>query len=486
MIDKSTIAHLKSPKAVRVLIVGDIMLDRYVYGSVERISPEAPVPVLKYDRETFMPGGAANVARNICDFDAACELIGIVGDDAAGEDLIALARPYPFWRLSVVRSDARPTTTKTRLVADRHQIVRLDIEDPGPTGAADEVALIAAVEKGIGRADVVVLSDYAKGTLTDAVIRAAIKAAAAASIPVVVDPKSADFRRYAGATVVTPNANELSRAVGHPCRDDEAVVAGATQLLASIDIAAILVTRGDQGMTLVTRDAPPFHIRMKAKQVFDVTGAGDTVVAVLSVMLGEGTGLPMAADAANLAAGIVVSKLGTATVSRDEFADAMRRRHEGEWVTKIVSLDQATRRRSDWSDAGERVVFTNGCFDLLHPGHVSLLRQAKAAGERLIVGLNTDESVQRLKGPTRPVQDEISRAFVLSALDCVDLVVVFAEDTPLKLIQALRPDVLVKGADYRPDDVVGHEVIASYGGRMLLVDLEANHSTSAMIERMRA
>lgn len=486
MIDGAVISHLEIPQSVRVLIIGDIMLDRYIYGAVERISPEAPVPVLKYDSKTLMPGGAANVARNICDFNAAVELIGIVGDDASGDDLRKLAEAYPFWRYSAVCSSTRPTTTKTRLVADRHQIVRIDVEDARVADADEEAAVIAALREGVARSNVVVLSDYAKGVLTDPIIRAAIEAANAAGVPVIVDPKSADFGRYAGATLVTPNANELARAVGRPCREDEAVVAGAMELLSQFDIGAILVTRGDRGMTLVTREAAPLHIRTTAKQVFDVSGAGDTVIAVLSVMLGEGVALPAAADAANVAAGIVVSKLGTATVSREEFVLAMRLRHEGELATKIVSLEQALRRRRAWSAAGQRVVFTNGCFDLLHPGHVSLLRQAKAAGDYLVVGLNSDASVRRLKGPTRPVQDETSRAFVLSALDCVDLVVLFDDDTPLKLIEALRPDILVKGADYRPDEVVGQDVIAKYGGRLLLVDLEPNQSTTSMIERLRA
>lgn len=486
MIDGAVISHLETPQSVRVLIVGDIMLDRYIYGAVERISPEAPVPVLKYESTTLMPGGAANVARNICDFDAAVELIGIVGDDASGDDLRKLAEVYPFWRYNAVCSGTRPTTTKTRLIANRHQIVRIDVEDARLADADEEAAVIAALREGVGRSNVVVLSDYAKGVLTDAIIRAAIEAANAAGVSVIVDPKSADFGRYAGATLVTPNANELACAVGRPCREDEAVVAGATELLSQFDIGAILVTRGDRGITLVTREAAPLHIRTTAKQVFDVSGAGDTVIAVLSVMLGEGAALPAAADAANVAAGIVVSKLGTATVSREEFALEMRLRHEGEWATKIVSLEQALRQRRAWSATGQQMVFTNGCFDLLHPGHVSLLRQARAAGDHLVVGLNTDASVRRLKGPSRPVQDETSRAFVLSALDCVDLVVLFDDDTPLKLIEALRPDVLVKGADYRPDEVVGQDVIATYGGRLLLVDLEPNHSTTSMIERLRA
>lgn len=486
MIDNTIIEQLETARGVRILIVGDIMLDRFVYGAAERLSPEAPVPVLKFDRESVMPGGAANVARNVSEFGASVELIGLVGRDSARDELRSLIDTCPGCRLSAVESGRRPTTVKSRFVADRQQILRVDMEEVLPADAEEEHALIAAITDAIDRADLIILSDYAKGVLTPDVVRAAIQAGQGRGLPIVVDPKTIDFRRYEGATVVTPNLNELEKALRHSCPDDEAVIVGATELMEQASLSAILVTRGGQGMTLVEGDREPLHLRTTARQVFDVSGAGDTVISVLSVLLAEGLALADAAFAANLAAGLVVEKLGTASVTRDELAVEVRHRHESERDRKIAPLDRAIRKRRRWAATGERVVFTNGCFDLLHPGHISLLRQAKAAGDRLVVGLNSDASVARLKGPTRPVQDQDARALVLSALDCVDLVVVFGEDTPIELIEGLRPDVLVKGADYREDQVVGHDVVASYGGKVVLAVLEPNRSTTATIARMRA
>jgi D-beta-D-heptose 7-phosphate kinase/D-beta-D-heptose 1-phosphate adenosyltransferase len=486
MIGNGIIEQLETARGVRILIVGDIMLDRFVYGAAERLSPEAPVPVLKFDRESVMPGGAANVARNVSEFDASVELIGLVGRDSARNELQSLIDACPGCRLSAVDSDRRPTTVKSRFVADRQQILRVDMEEARPADAEEERALIAAITDAVDRADLIILSDYAKGVLTPDVVHAAIQAGRDRGLPVVVDPKTIDFRRYEGATVVTPNLNELERALRRSCPDDESVIAGATELMELASLGAILVTRGGQGMTLVEGDREPLHLRTTARQVFDVSGAGDTVISVLSVLLAEGLALSDAAFAANLAAGLVVEKLGTASVTRNELAVEVRHRHENDWDRKIAPLDRAIRKRRRWAAMGERVVFTNGCFDLLHPGHISLLRQAKAAGDRLVVGLNSDASVARLKGPTRPVQDQDARALVLSALDCVDLVVVFGEDTPIELIEGLRPDVLVKGADYREDQVVGHDVVASYGGKVVLAVLEPNRSTTATIARMRA
>lgn len=477
--------HISSVRGIRVLIVGDIMLDRFVYSSAGRVSPEAPVLVLKFQRETMMPGGAANVARNVCEFGASVELIGLVGIDGARDDLRALIDAYENWHLNALESRGRPTTTKTRFIADRQQITRLDVEEARAADPDEEAALIVAMRKGVDRADLVILSDYAKGVLTTKVVRETIDAARRHGIPVIVDPKTSDFRRYDGASLITPNASELARAVGRPCVDDEAVVAGAAELLDATMIDAILVTRGDKGMTLVARGVAPLHLPTEARQVFDVSGAGDTVAAVLAVLLAERLPLPDAAYGANLAAGLVVEKLGTATVSRDELIAEIRRRHEKDMDQKILSLEAASELRRAWAKAGETVVFTNGVFDLLHPGHIALLRSAKSAGRRLIVGLNSDASVRRLKGPTRPVQNEDSRALVLSALDCVDSIVVFGDDTPQTLIAALRPDILVKGADYRPDQVVGREIVESYGGKLVLVDLQPNHSTTATIARMR-
>jgi D-beta-D-heptose 7-phosphate kinase/D-beta-D-heptose 1-phosphate adenosyltransferase len=485
MIETGIVEQLETAHGVRILIVGDIMLDRFIYGAAERLSPEAPVPVLKFDRESVMPGGAANVARNVSEFGASVELIGLVGRDGAHAELRGLIDGSPGCRLSAVESDRRRTTVKSRFVADRQQILRVDMEDVRPADTEEAQDLIAAIAEAVDRADLIILSDYAKGVLTPDVVRAAIEAGRTHGLPVVVDPKTIDFRRYEGATVVTPNLNELERALRHSCPDDDTVIAGATELMRQASLGAILVTRGGQGMTLVQGGHEPLHLRTTARQVFDVSGAGDTVIAVLSVLLAEGLALSDAAFAANLAAGLVVEKLGTASVTRDELASEVRHRHEGDWDRKIAPLDRAVRMRRRWAVAGERVVFTNGCFDLLHPGHISLLRQAKAAGDRLIVGLNSDASVARLKGPTRPVQDQDARALVLSALDCVDLVVMFGEDTPLELIEGLRPDVLVKGADYRADQVVGHDIVTSYGGKVVLAVLEPNRSTTATIARMR-
>ena len=486
MIDTGIIEQLETARGVRILIVGDIMLDRFVYGAAERLSPEAPVPVLRFDRESVMPGGAANVARNVSEFGASVELIGLVGRDSARDELKSLIEACPGCRLSAVESQRRRTTVKSRFVADRQQILRVDMEEAFPADGEEQNALIAAIAGAVDRADLVILSDYAKGVLTPDVVHAAIQLARGRGIPVVVDPKTVDFRRYSGATVVTPNLNELEKAVRRNCPDDETVIQGAAELMEHAKLGAILVTRGGQGMTLIEGEREPLHLRTTARQVFDVSGAGDTVISVLSVLLAEGLALSDAAFAANLAAGLVVEKLGTASVTREELTVEIRHRHESDWDRKIALLDNAVRKRRRWAAAGEKVVFTNGCFDLLHPGHISLLRQAKAAGSRLIVGLNSDASVARLKGPTRPVQDQDARALVLSALDCVDLVVIFGEDTPIDLIEALRPDVLVKGADYREDQVVGHDVVASYGGKVVLAVLEPNRSTTATIAKMRA
>ena len=486
MIDAGIIEQLETARGVRILIVGDIMLDRFVYGAAERLSPEAPVPVLRFDRESVMPGGAANVARNVSEFGASVELIGLVGKDGARDELQSLIDACPGCRLRAVESTSRRTTVKSRFVADRQQILRVDMEESHAADGEEERAIIAAIGEAIDTADLVILSDYAKGVLTADVVHAAIELAKGRGIPVVVDPKTIDFRRYSGATVVTPNLNELEKAVRRSCPDDDTVIQGAAELMEQGALGAVLVTRGGQGMTLVGDGNEPLHLRTTARQVFDVSGAGDTVISVLSVLLAEGLSMADAAFAANLAAGIVVEKLGTASVTRDELTVEIRRRHEADWDKKIALLDNAVRKRRRWAAGKESVVFTNGCFDLLHPGHISLLRQAKAAGDRLIVGLNSDASVGRLKGPTRPVQDQDARALVLSALDCVDLVVIFGEDTPIDLIEALRPDVLVKGADYREDQVVGHDVVAGYGGKVVLAVLEPNRSTTATIAKMRA
>jgi D-beta-D-heptose 7-phosphate kinase/D-beta-D-heptose 1-phosphate adenosyltransferase len=469
----------------RVLILGDVMLDRFVYGRVERMSPEAPIPVLSIQRETAMPGGAGNVARNVASLGGTAVLVGLAGDDRAGADLRRLLGEVPGVTAALVPAAGRPTSEKVRYVADRQQLLRADHEDAAPAEGDAATALLQAFRQHLAGADAVVLSDYAKGVLSDAVLGEAIALARAAGKPVIADPKHRDLSRYDGVTLVTPNRGEAALATGLRAEDDAGTAGAAAAILAAAPaIAAVLVTRGARGMTLAARDAAPVHIRTAAREVFDVSGAGDTVVATLALALAAGSALELAARLANAAASIAVGKTGTATVRQDELAATLQEERVHSTERKVVTLEQAADIVARWRARGERIGFTNGCFDLIHPGHVSLLGQARAACDRLVVGLNTDASIRRLKGPDRPVQDEVARAIVMASLAVVDLVVLFAEDTPLELIRTLRPDVLVKGADYTIDKVVGADLVQSWGGEVLLADLKPGQSTTRTIARI--
>lgn len=467
-----------------VLVLGDVMLDRFIYGTVDRISPEAPVPVIAVERETAMLGGAGNVARNVAALGGRAVLIGLIGDDDAGRALSAMLADEPGLKADLVVEAGRKTTEKVRYISGAHQMLRVDREDRRPGDAA---ALVEAFGAHLAGADVVVLSDYAKGVLSDGVVRRAIDAARAAGKPVIVDPKSRDLARYDGATLVKPNRKEAAEATGVVGVGDEAAEdAGAAILAVAPHLDAVLITRGGAGMTLSARGGAAVHLPATAVEVFDVSGAGDTVAATLALAVAAGATLSDAARLANLAAGLVVSKLGTDVVTASELT-ALARSAAGEPAEiKIADRAQARDIVAGWRARGLKVGFTNGCFDLLHPGHVSLLSQARAACDRLIVGLNTDASVQRLKGPTRPVQKEAGRATVLASLSSVDLVVLFDEDTPLDLIDAFRPDVLVKGADYTVETVVGSDLVLAYGGQVVLARLKAGQSTTALIERMNS
>ncbi|WP_341991210.1 D-glycero-beta-D-manno-heptose-7-phosphate kinase [Azorhizobium sp. AG788] len=470
-----------------IAVIGDLMVDRYIVGSVSRISPEAPVPVLVHGADRIVPGGAANVAANAAALGAPVVLVGLVGADAAAEELSGALALYPGIALDTVVTDpARPTITKTRVMSGRQQIVRIDAEQTRPPGADIEVALIAAAEAAIARSAVVVLSDYAKGVLSDAVIAAVMAAAKAKGVPVIVDPKRRTFEAYAGASLVTPNRRELAEATGLPDETD-ADAAKAAEAAGRQFGGDVLVTRAEKGMTLWRQNGHVLHVPAEAREVFDVSGAGDTALAALAVSLAGGQSLEASVGIANAAAALAVAKLGTAVVTRAELRAALERsaarvEHPG----ALVSRADAARIVAAWRANGTRVVFTNGCFDLLHPGHVSLLEQAARHGDRLVVALNTDASVQRLKGPTRPLQDEIARARVMGALRCVDLVVLFDEDTPLETITALLPDVLVKGADYAPHEVVGADVVTAHGGELVLVSLVAGQSTSSLVAKARS
>ena len=476
---------LDSFHAARVLVLGDLMLDRFIYGAVERISPEAPVPVMAIERTAVMPGGAANVARNVATLGGQAWLLGVVGQDEAAEQLRSQLSGLPTVRTEFIADAARPTTVKTRHIAEQQQILRTDAESRAPLPPATAEAVLARFHAALADSDIVVLSDYAKGVLSDAVTAAAIAAARAAGRPVLVDPKSRSFEKYRGATVLTPNRHELQTACGRDCSDDASVLAGARAILAQGICQTLVVTRGRDGMSIVGA-AQVQHLRTAAREVFDVSGAGDTAVAAMALGLAHGAPLEQAARLANLAAGIVVGKQGTATVTTGEILAQLEGGSADPVGAKHFTLQGVEQRVARWRAHGLRIAFTNGCFDLLHPGHISLLNQARATADRLVVGLNSDLSVSRLKGPGRPVQSETARALVLASLKAVDAVVIFADDTPLALIDALRPDVLLKGADYTVDTVVGAELVQRRGGQVILVDLLPSHSTTNTIARIAA
>ncbi|WP_439814316.1 D-glycero-beta-D-manno-heptose-7-phosphate kinase [Zavarzinia sp. CC-PAN008] len=461
-----------------VLVVGDVMLDRFVYGRAERLSPEAPIPVLTVERETEMCGGAGNVARNVASLGGQAIVVGVIGRDRDGAALNALLVAEAGIDPHLVTDPGRPTTCKTRFVAGQ-QLLRADRETAQPVDAQAD-AVIAAVVEALPKCDLVLLSDYAKGVLTDPVLGAVIAAASAAGKPIIADPKSRDFARYRGVDVLTPNRGELALGTGLAAETGAQVDAAAQAVRAQTGIGAVLVTMGEQGMRLAT-DGPPLALAAAAREVFDVSGAGDTVIAVLALSLACGGDLPTAARLANAAAGLVVAKRGTAVVSPEELGEVLHADSGG-----LLSPARLRQRIQAWRSQGLRVGFTNGCFDLLHSGHVSLLAQARAACDRLVVGLNSDASVRRLKGPSRPIQDQAARAAVLSALSSVDAVTFFDEDTPLKLIEAIRPNVLIKGADYREDQVVGAPFVRAHGGEVVLVPLVEGHSTTRLVERATA
>ncbi|MGZ8308289.1 MAG: D-glycero-beta-D-manno-heptose-7-phosphate kinase [Rhodoplanes sp.] len=470
-----------------VLCIGDLMLDDFVYGEVSRISPEAPVPVLAVKREEKLIGGAGNVACNVASLGARCVFLGVVGDDEAGQILrAALARHAGLIESNLVVDPHRPTVRKLRFVSEHYSshLLRADWEVATPVSAAVEDALIERMQAALPRAQAVVLSDYAKGTLTPRVIRTTIERARKLGKVVVVDPKGLDFSIYRGATLITPNRKELGEATHRPVRDLAELDAAAAELQRMVASEAVLVTLSEDGMLLKVGDSEPVHVPAYPVRVRDVSGAGDTVVAVLATLLAMDADFATAMRGANAAASVVVGKRGTATVSalelRARVLPAAALASEEKIVFDAAILDERAR---EWRAQGLRLGFANGCFDILHPGHVKLLTEARAACDRLIVGLNSDGSIRRLKGEGRPLQSVHARADVLAALEAVDLVVVFEEDTPIELIKRLRPTVLVKGSDYRLDQVVGRDVVEANGGEVMLVDVVPGHSTTSILSR---
>jgi D-beta-D-heptose 7-phosphate kinase/D-beta-D-heptose 1-phosphate adenosyltransferase len=469
-----------------ILCVGDLMLDDFVYGEVARISPEAPAPVIAVKRNEVAIGGAGNVARNVASLGARCIFVGLVGADEAGRDVIARLQADPLIEPSLVIDPSRPTTRKVRFVSEHFSthLLRADWEVSDPVSADLEGELIARALAALPRVGAVVLSDYAKGVLTPRVLSEIIAAANRSNTPVLVDPKAVDYAVYRGATVIKPNRRELAETARMPVTTDDEIIAAAAKLNEQCGTQAVLVSLSDEGLVLVPAQGAPIRVPAYPVKVKDASGAGDTVVAALAVMLAARADYDVAVRVANAAGAIVVGKRGTATVSADELRHrilpAATLASEDKIVFDRAMLDE---RLAEWRRAKLRIGFTNGCFDLLHRGHTRLLAEARSACDRLVVGLNSDASVSRLKGPTRPIQDIASRADVLAALEAVDLVVVFEEDTPLELIKQVRPQVLVKGGDYSRKEVVGYDIVEADGGEVLLIDLVPGQSTSGMVAR---
>ncbi len=471
-----------------VLCVGDLMLDEFVYGEVSRISPEAPAPVIAVRRSETNIGGAGNVARNIASLGARCIFVGLIGEDDAGAALKSALSQEARIESVLVSDPSRPTTRKVRFVSEHFSthMLRADWEVAQPASAGIEQKLIDAILPQLPRADIVLLSDYAKGVLTARVIRNVIDAAKKLGKRVIVDPKSANFAIYRGATLLTPNRKEFSEATRSRADTEKSIADAAQDAMQLADCEAILVTQSEHGMTLVPRHGEAIHVPAHPVKVRDVSGAGDTVAAVLAVTLSAGADWETALRMANAAAAVAVGKKGTASVTSAELRRKILPHAFLAAEEKIVASGAGLEAQlAEWRQQGLRIGFTNGCFDILHPGHVKVLTAARGACDRLVVGLNSDASVKRLKGEARPVQDERARAEVLAALEAVDLVVVFEEDTPIRLITAIKPSVLVKGGDYTRDQVVGHEIVEAHGGEVLLIDVLPGFSTTTLVNRAR-
>jgi D-beta-D-heptose 7-phosphate kinase / D-beta-D-heptose 1-phosphate adenosyltransferase len=469
----------------RIAVLGDLMLDRYVLGETTRISPEAPIPVFRIAHERSMPGGAANVACNVAALGGEVRLVGLVGNDAAAATLKGALSGVAGLEATLVCDPLRPTTLKTRYVAQGQQLLRVDSESTVPASGPPAHALMEAVEGALAAAQTLVLSDYAKGVLGPLVLPRVMEFARARGCLVIVDPKQVDMRCYAGADIITPNVTEAAKMTGLGCEDDAGVVEAARRIGAAVGCRHVVITRGAKGMSVVgmANGDEPFHVPAVLREIHDVSGAGDTALAALALALTSGAPIEIATRLANIAAGIAVSKPGTATVPLEDLVTGVQRTSSRREHEKIVSRAEAARTATRWREEGRKIVFTNGCFDLLHPGHVRLIHSARAEGDRLIVALNSDDSVRRLKGAGRPIQSEVARATVIAAMEGVDAVLVFEEDTPLHVIEELKPDVIVKGADYTEDEVVGGSFVRSNGGRVVLAPLEAGHSTTSAIAR---
>lgn len=475
---------LSAVHGAKVACVGDLMIDRYVYGEVGRVSPEAPIPVLLRTSEQMMLGGVGNVARNVAGLGGRAALVGLIGSDSAGHEATDLIGQDAGLEGLLVVDQSRPTTVKTRFVASGQQLLRLDAERSSEADKDIQARLSRAVEDAAEGAGAILLSDYAKGAVTPSVIEACLRAAKSAGSKLIVDAKARSLVKYGAADLIKPNALELHILTGLLTDTDEQVELALAEVLRECAAKAILVTRGAQGMSLAERGREVRHIRGIPRRVFDVSGAGDTGLAALGLALAAKADLFEAVQFAVLASGVAVTKIGTAVVTPTELIEAERAAGMPGVDAKIAGRQRVADEAARWRAQGLRVGFTNGCFDILHRGHVAYLAQARAWCDRLVVGLNSDRSVKALKGEGRPVNDQDSRALVLAGLSSVDILTVFDEETPLELIKATRPDVLIKGADYSVSTVVGADFVQSYGGQVRLADLVDGFSTTAAIARM--
>lgn len=483
LIDRKLIeTFLVKVAATRALVVGDLMLDEYIWGAVNRISPEAPVQVVEVKSKELRLGGAGNVINNLLTLKCQVDVVSVVGDDEDGQFLLRRLQERGVQNHGVFSQEGRVTSRKTRVFASNQQIVRIDQETRADILPESEGRILDYIQAVIVNLDVIFFSDYQKGVLTDRLLSQVILLAKEANIPVLVDPKGDDFTKYRGATLLTPNRKEAQQASGMEITDEASLRTVGRKLLADLDLEALVLTRSEQGMTVFSAEGE-IHLPTVAREVYDVSGAGDTVLSLLGLSLAQKHSLQVSAGLANLAAGVVVGKVGTSTVSAQELLSEASLQHPGaDYKIQSAALleDLLVRERQK----GRKVVFTNGCFDLLHVGHVKYLQAARQLGDLLVLGLNSDDSIRRLKGPSRPLIGQEERAHILAALDCIDYVVVFDEDTPLELITSLRPDILVKGGDYTPEGVVGRELVESYGGRVELINFVDGKSTTNIINKI--
>jgi D-beta-D-heptose 7-phosphate kinase/D-beta-D-heptose 1-phosphate adenosyltransferase len=468
---------------LKVLVVGDLMLDRYILGEVDRISPEAPVPVLRHVQRYERPGGAANVAMNLAGLGCQALLAGFWGEDTEQRELAVFLEAAKIDTVGVV-STSLPTISKTRILGRMQQLLRLDIESREHPTAVDRQRLQERVEQLIPKVHAVVLSDYAKGALSAELCEAVIRTAKRLGVPVLADPKSPDFSKYSGATTVCPNLNELAAATGVPAHELEALLAAGEAQRREHDLKFLTVTMSEKGIRVLS-DAGSYHSPARAREVYDVSGAGDTVIATMAACLAAGLKNETAVELANLAAGIVVAKVGTVPIARHELVAVLTPSSGISGAEKILDGERLTQRIAEWRAAGETIVFTNGCFDLLHVGHITLLEDCRRFGSKLVLGLNSDDSIRRLKGPSRPIVGDRERSRVMAALAAVDAVVLFEEDTPLELIRAVKPDVLVKGGDYIAESVVGYEDVTARGGRVEIVPTVEGFSTTNIVRKLQ-